>query len=180
MKSSSVFAWVSLGSNHDRHFQISRALDELAERFGSLIVSEVYETQPVGIQVKECAPFYNLIAGFETHLSPGELNRIFKIIEGDAKYLLPEDQSVYVRALDLDLVTHGDAYGCIEGVELPYRQLFKHDFVLLPLAELAPDELAPGRPETFAQLWKQHAHPEQSMHKVDFTWQNQQISWATN
>lgn len=176
--SSSVFAWVSLGSNHDRHFQITRALDALEQRFGSLTVSEVYETQPVGIHVKECAPFYNLVAGFYTDLPPGELNRFFKKIEGDAKYLMPEDKSIYVRALDLDLVTHGQATGLVDGIELPYRQLFKHDFVLLPLAQLVPNDPVPGRTETYAELWQQHAHPEQQMHKVNFTWQNQQISAA--
>jgi len=180
MTSCQVFAWVSLGSNHDRHFQINRALNELAKRFGELTLSAVYETQPVGIKVKECAPFYNLVAGFHTSLSPGELNRVFKMIEGDAKYLMPEDKSIYVRALDLDLITHGDKSGVIEGVELPYRQLFKHDFVLLPLAELVPDDLAPGISQTYAQLWQEHAHPEQKMQRVNFTWKNRQISLANN
>jgi len=178
MNPSQVFAWVSLGSNHDRHFQISRALDELAERFGELTLSTVYETQPVGIKVKECAPFYNLVAGFNTSLPPGELNQVFKQIEGDTKYLLPEDKSIYVRALDLDLVTHGDKSGTFEGVKLPYPQLFKHDFVLLPLAKLAPEDLAPGTSQTYAQLWQEHAHSEQKMQTVDFTWQGRQISSA--
>ncbi|SFC14599.1 2-amino-4-hydroxy-6-hydroxymethyldihydropteridinediphosphokinase [Marinospirillum celere] len=180
MTAETVFAWVSLGSNHDRHFQIGRALDELAERFGKLTISAIYETQPVGIQVEKCAPFYNLVAGFYTQLSPGELNREFKKIEGDAKYILPADKSVYIRSLDLDLVTYGQVTGLVEGVELPYRQLFKHDFVLLPLAELAPEELAPGTDKTYAELWQEHAHPEQQMQRVNFTWQGRQISAASS
>lgn len=180
MNTPQVFAWVSLGSNHDRHFQISRALDELAQRFGELTLSAVYETQPVGIKVKECAPFYNLMAGFYTSLSPGELNQVFKIIEGDAKYLLPDDKSIYVRALDLDLVTHGDKTGVIEGLTLPYPQLFKHDFVLLPLAELVPNDRPPGSLQTYAQLWQEHAHEEQEMQQVNFTWNNRQISFANS
>lgn len=180
MTTSAVFAWVSLGSNHERHFQISRALDELQAHFGRLTISNVYETQPVGIQVEQCAPFFNLVAGFSTQLSPGELNSLFKTIEGDAKYIMPADKSVYIRALDLDLVTYGEATGVVEGVELPYRHLFKHDFVLLPLAELTPDTKAPGSQKTYAQLWQEHAHPEQQMNKVDFTWQGLQISRANS
>ena len=178
MNSERVFAWVSLGSNHDRHYQISRALDALAERFGELHLSSVYETRPVGIKARKCAPFYNLIAGFYTCLSPGHLNREFKAIEGKARYLQPEDQSVYIRALDLDLVTHGEATGLIEGIQLPYKQLFKHDFVLFPLAELSPDQAAPGSDKTWLQLWQEHAHPDQPMRRVDFTWQGRQISSA--
>ncbi len=173
-----VFAWVSLGSNHDRHFHISHALDALAAQFGELHISAVYETQPVGIQAKVCAPFYNLVAGFYTQLSPGQLNIAFKSIEGESKYLLPEDQSIYVRALDLDLVTYGQAKGLVDGIELPYKHLFKHDFVLRPLAELAPHEQAPGLKKNWSQLWAEHAHPEQQMRRVDFTWQSQVISSA--
>jgi len=98
-----VYCWVSLGSNHERHYQISRALQALKSEFGELRVSQVYETQPVGIKVKSCAPFYNLVAGFYTVLKPGELNALLKRIEGNEKYLMPEDKSIYVRALDLDI-----------------------------------------------------------------------------
>ncbi|WP_114418121.1 2-amino-4-hydroxy-6-hydroxymethyldihydropteridine diphosphokinase [Marinospirillum perlucidum] len=180
MSSSDVFVWVSLGSNHDRDHQIARALDELYQRFGELVISRIYETQPVGLKVKHCAPFYNLIAGFFTSLPPGELNRHLKEIEGDTKYLCPEDKSIYARALDLDLVAHGDKEGQFEGVQLPYKQLLKHDFVLRPLAELAPHEQAPGQELSWSQLWQKHAHPEQKMQAVDFTWRGRQISSAIN
>lgn len=176
MNSAPVFCWISLGSNHDRHQQISRALDALHKAFGTLIISQIYETQPVGLKVARCAPFYNLVAGFFTQLQPSQLNSFLKSVEAQQKYLLPEDRSIYVRALDLDLVTWGDACVELDGLRLPYKDLLKHDFVLRPLAELAPEQLAPGYNLSYQQLWQTHAHPEQQMRAVDFTWQGQQIS----
>lgn len=177
MNQTSVFCWVSLGSNHDRHQQISRALDALHEKFGALLISQIYETQPVGLKVTRCAPFYNLVAGFFTQLPPAELNLFLKSVEGEQKYLLPADHSTYVRALDLDLITWGDACGIVDGVYLPYKDLLKHDFVLRPLAELAPEQTAPGYAASYQQLWQKNQHPEQQMQAVDFTWQGKKISF---
>lgn len=165
-----VYCWVSLGSNHERHYQISRALQALQAEFGRLRVSQVYETQPVGIKVKRCAPFYNLVAGFYTLLKPGELNALLKSIEGNEKYLMPEDQSIYVRALDLDIISWGDANGLIDGVQLPYPDLLKHDFVLLPMAELTPNQKPIGYSLTYSELWQKYAHAEQLLKPVELTW----------
>ncbi|MFK7160479.1 2-amino-4-hydroxy-6-hydroxymethyldihydropteridine diphosphokinase [Marinospirillum sp. MEB164] len=174
---SQVRAWVSLGSNHERHFQIGRALDALQAAFGPLIVSRVYETQPVGIKVEQCAPFYNLVAGFMTQQTPDQLQRFFKSLEADTKYLMPEDRSIYVRALDLDLISWGDFQGdyplddqAQRQLRLPYPQLLKHDFVLRPLAELIPNESPAGYQQSYAELWSAHAHTEQVMRPVTFTW----------
>lgn len=167
-----VYAWVSLGSNHQRHYQLSRALQALQAEFGELRVSQVFETLPVGIKVKCCAPFYNLVAGFSTHLSPGQLNALLKRIEGNEKYLMPEDKSVYVRALDLDIISWGEASGHVEGVQLPYPDLLKHDFVLLPMAELEPFQKPAGFQQTYLELWQAHAHAEQQLKPVDLAWQN--------
>ncbi|SFX24651.1 2-amino-4-hydroxy-6-hydroxymethyldihydropteridine diphosphokinase [Marinospirillum alkaliphilum] len=179
MTDSQVQVWISLGSNHDRHHQISRALDGLHQAFGELTISQVYETQPVGLKVKKCAPFYNLVAGFYTQLQPGELNAFLKQLEAGEKYLRPTDQSTYVRALDLDILLWGEASGNHDGLQLPYKDLLKHDFVLRPMAELAPNLCPPGSQQTFLQLWQTHQHPDQLMQAVDFTWQGRQISFKT-
>lgn len=167
-------AWVSLGSNHERHFQIRRALDALHATFGSLKISEVYETEPVGIAVRSCAPFYNLMVGLMTEATPTQLQCFFKTLEANTRYQLPADRSIYIRALDLDLISWGRFNGDYpldnaNILRLPSPQLFKHDFVLRPLAELAPDECPPGYTQTYAQLWAQYAHPEQKMHAVSFS-----------
>ncbi|HKM14961.1 MAG TPA: 2-amino-4-hydroxy-6-hydroxymethyldihydropteridine diphosphokinase [Marinospirillum sp.] len=165
-----VYCWISLGSNYERHHQISRALQALQTDFGELRVSRIFETQPVGIKVKSCAPFYNLVAGFYTNLKPSELNARLKKIEGNEKYLLPEDQSIYVRALDLDIINWDNLSGLVDGVQLPYPDLLKHDFVLLPMAELEPNQRPAGYQQTYLELWQAHAHTDQVIKPVDFTW----------
>lgn len=165
-----VYCWISLGSNYQRHHQLSRALQALQADFGELRVSRVFETQPVGIKVKSCAPFYNLVAGFYTTLNPSELNALLKKIEGDEKYFMPKDQSVYVRALDLDIISWDNLSGLVDGVQLPYPDLLKHDFVLLPMAELEPNQRPAGYQQTYLALWQAHAHPDQIMKPVVFTW----------
>lgn len=165
-----VYSWISLGSNHERHYQLSRALQALETDFGELRVSRVFETQPVGIKARQCAPFYNLVAGFYTSLKPSELNALLKRIEGNEKYLMPEDHSIYVRALDLDIISWDNTGGLIDDVQLPYPDLLKHDFVLLPMAELEPHERPAGYTQSYLELWQQHAHAEQIMKPVEFTW----------
>lgn len=166
-----IQCWVSLGSNFQPQEQLHRALTELERNFGSLKLSQAYKTQPVGIKAKQCAPFYNLAVGFYTELQPVAVNKVLKSIEADTVYLMPADASVYVRALDLDIISWGDLAGCIEGINLPYPDLLKHDFVLLPMAELAPQECPPGYAQTYADLWRTHAHPEQPMQTIDLAWQ---------
>ena len=52
--------YLSLGSNIDRRQYICAALDALAENFGELDISSVYESESVGF---EGDSFYNLVVG---------------------------------------------------------------------------------------------------------------------
>ena len=56
--------YLSLGSNIDRHRRIMRRLDALAEGFGELSISSVYESESVGF---EGDSFYNLVVGITLH-----------------------------------------------------------------------------------------------------------------
>jgi 2-amino-4-hydroxy-6-hydroxymethyldihydropteridine diphosphokinase len=47
------------------------------------------------------------------------------------------------RAIDLDLLLHGDARVLKEGVEVPHPRLHLRRFVLVPLVEIAPDVVHP-------------------------------------
>jgi len=56
------------------------------------------------------------------------------------------------RSLDLDLLLFDDLALSSEKLELPHPGLASRRFVLAPLAELAPDLVAPGQTRTIAQL----------------------------
>ena len=56
---------ISVGSNVERERHVPAALRQLAEQFGELVVSPVYEAQAVGF---DGAPFFNLVVGVDTEL----------------------------------------------------------------------------------------------------------------
>ena len=143
--------WVSMGSNIERERHIPAALADLRETFGELDVSPVYETEAVGFKGDA---FFNLVAGFHTELVPQELHRILREIEarhgrerGGAKFA--------ARTLDLDLLTYGDAITDQGGKSLPRDEILRYAFVLAPLADVAADEIHPGRGESYRGLWEQ-------------------------
>ena len=70
--------YLSLGSNIERHLHIGAALDALAENFGELQISSVYESESVGF---EGDSFYNLVVGIRSDLRVGQISRILKGIE---------------------------------------------------------------------------------------------------
>ena len=69
--------YLSLGSNIEREQHIGAALDALADCFGALEISRVYESVAVGF---EGDSFYNLVVGINSDLSVGEITKILKHI----------------------------------------------------------------------------------------------------
>ena len=70
--------YLSLGSNIDRTLRICAALDALAENFGDLTLSSVYESDSVGFKGDN---FYNLVVAIKSEMSVGEISFILKEIE---------------------------------------------------------------------------------------------------
>ncbi len=140
---------LSLGSNIDRDFHLTAALDALRDLFGDIDLSPVYESKAVGF---EGDAFYNLVVAVRTALPLSELNDCLKRIEDDCG----RDRSqprFSSRTLDIDVLTYGSLYGVHEGVSLPRDEVWKHAFVLKPLADLRPDEAVPGHAMTWQELW---------------------------
>lgn len=167
----SVEVYISIGSNIDREHYITAALDALAEQFGELVVSSVYESEAVGFDGE---PFFNLVVAIRTDCSVAQLSRLFKRIEADngRRRDVPKFSS---RTLDLDILTYGDSVGTIDGVELPRGEILKNAFVLLPLAEIAPDQRHPLTGETYRQLWQAYDR-DQKLWVVPFQWRGEAIS----
>lgn len=146
--------FVSIGSNVDRERHVCAALKALEQQFGSLVVSPVYETAAVGF---DGAPFYNLVAGFDTDWPVARLTAWLRELEA-ANGRVREAAKFSDRSLDVDLLTYGDAVGVIDGVQLPREEIGRYAFVLKPLADMAPEACLPGTRQTYAALWA--AHPE--------------------
>lgn len=165
--------YVSIGSNQDKVRYIRASLDALHAEFGDLLLSSVYESEAVGFEGDN---FYNLVAGFITELSVGELSRRLKAIE-DNNGRCRKGPKFSGRTLDIDILTYDVLSGDCEGVQLPRDEIVKNAFVLLPLAEIAPDTLHPVLKTTYAEMWQGYSH-NQHLWSVDFDWSGHRISKA--
>lgn len=163
--------YIGIGSNIEREKHILAALDALQRWFSTLILSSVYESEAVGF---DGSPFYNLVVGIDTQQSVAELSASFKQLEADngRRRDVPKFSG---RTLDLDILTYDDQVGTIGGVELPRGEILKNAFVLLPLAEIAPDQLHPVLKESYQSLWQAYDR-DQKLWPVNFSWQGRQIS----
>ena len=122
---------IGVGSNADPERNVRFALAELERRFGMLRRSSVYRGKAAGGQG---ADYLNLVAAVHTRLPVDAVREELRTIEALAAR---SRSDAAVCALDLDLLT----YGCRVDAErrLPRPGLFTAPFVLVPLAELAPE-----------------------------------------
>lgn len=162
-----ALVYLSLGSNIDRKRHISAALDALAERFGSLEISTVYESVAVGF---EGDSFYNLVVGINSDLAVGEIAKILKHIE-DCNGRDRSAPKFGPRSLDIDILTVDNLAGEIDGIKLPRNEVLKNAFVLQPLAELADDMIHPLTHKTIGQHWQEFDKTSQDLWPVKFDWQ---------
>jgi 2-amino-4-hydroxy-6-hydroxymethyldihydropteridine diphosphokinase len=132
-------AFVALGGNlGDTRTILQQALDALGMLPGTRLVaqSRFYRTPPWGLH--EQPAFLNAAAELDTVLGPHELLDALLRIERDAGRVR-DGERWGPRTLDLDLL-HMDGLALHdERLTLPHPRIAERAFVLLPLAELAPD-----------------------------------------
>ena len=110
--------------------------------------SSIYETAPWGYANQP--QFLNCVLEVETGLSPNELLRFVKGLEAD---MGREPSSRYgPRIIDLDILLYGDLTVQQPELQIPHPRLHQRAFVLIPLAELAPDLIHPTLSITIGQL----------------------------
>ena len=137
-------AYVALGSNlDDPRAQVGRAFDALARLPDTRLVarSPSYRSPPLGPVSQP--DFANAVAGLLTQLAPRALLDALKSLEA----ALGREAPVVrwgPRRIDLDLLVHGAARVEEPGLSVPHPGLAERAFVLLPLADVAPDLEVPG------------------------------------
>lgn len=166
---------VSIGSNIERDRHVRTCLDALAETFGDLAVSRVFESEPVGFE--DGRNFYNLVAAFDSDWSVGELQAWCKRLEF-ANGRRKDSPKFSPRTLDIDLLTVGELTGEHDGVALPRDEIHHHAFVLQPMAELLPEVRHPESGETYAARWASFEAGDQRLWAVEFRWAGRLISRA--
>jgi 2-amino-4-hydroxy-6-hydroxymethyldihydropteridine diphosphokinase len=137
-------AYVGVGSNLDGpRVQVQGALAALGRiRDSGLVVSSpLYRTVPLGEVAQP--PFVNAVAGLLTRLSPEELLAELRGLERELGREPPRERWG-PRVIDLDLLVQGGETRATDALTLPHPGIAERDFVLYPLADIAPDLEVPG------------------------------------
>jgi 2-amino-4-hydroxy-6-hydroxymethyldihydropteridine diphosphokinase len=136
-------AFVGLGANLENPLQqVRQAISELdaIEHTRVLVASSLYRSAPVGYA--DQPDFINAVAKVQTRLSPHELLDALHVIEN--RHGRRRSVRNAPRTLDLDLLLYGMLVVDEDGLTLPHPRMHERAFVLLPLAEIAPEALLPG------------------------------------
>lgn len=131
-------AYIALGSNlRDPVQEVRQAMVELGTLPGTRVVrpSSLYRTAPLGYD--DQPDFINAVAEIETSLEPVALLRAILALETQHGRERPFTNAP--RVLDLDLLLYDQVSMNSQELTLPHPRMHERGFVLLPLAEIAPD-----------------------------------------
>lgn len=134
----SARAFVALGSNlGQRRATLESAVEALRATAGVSVVrvSSWIETEPVG-GPRDQPRFLNGVVELETQLEPRELLARLQELEQAANRVRSVRDGP--RTLDLDLLLHGESRSQTPELALPHPRMEQREFVLAPLAEIAP------------------------------------------
>lgn len=128
--------YLSLGSNlGDRAANLRAAIRSLAgAKLNVLKVSSFYETEPVGYLDQPW--FLNCVVEGESHRQPIELLDAFRSLEMVFHSKKPFRNGP--RILDIDILLYGELSLNIPELQIPHPRMLERKFVLVPLAEIAP------------------------------------------
>jgi 2-amino-4-hydroxy-6-hydroxymethyldihydropteridine diphosphokinase len=138
-----TIAWIGLGANLGKpEAEIARAFAELGglPQTQLLARSRLYRTKPWGPVAQ--ADFVNAVAALETALAAQAL--LNELLAIEARHGRERRERWGPRILDLDLLLYGRERIVSERLHVPHPRMSERAFVLVPLAELAPELDIPG------------------------------------
>lgn len=163
--SRSVTAYVGVGSNlGDREATIASAIAMLGSHPEIRVVrcSALIETDPVGPPQPR---YVNGAVAVDTTLSASGLLQELLRIERELGRVRDPAVRMGPRTVDLDLLLYGDMVIDEPGLAVPHPRMPERAFVLIPLAEIAPNAVNPRSGRTVGSLVRDlvPAHPVSSV-----------------
>ena len=143
--------YLSLGSNlGDRECNLEESARQISEFAVIKKSSSIYETEPWGL--KDQPRFLNQVILVETKLAPKELLLHMKTIE--QKMGRKKTVRYGPRLIDLDILFYDDLIMKTPDLIIPHPHITERAFVLVPLAEIAPNMIHSQPNKTIRELLK--------------------------
>ncbi len=136
--SSPVSCYIAFGSNLENPAaQVSAALEHIAQLPGTRLIKTSASYRSTAIGPGDQPDYINGVAQIETTLSPQRLLTELQAIESGQGRRRRERWAA--RTIDLDILLYGEHCVNEADLKIPHPRMHDRNFVLLPLAELAPD-----------------------------------------
>ena len=143
---------LGIGSNlGDRRANTAEAIEKVSALPGTRVVraSSLYESEPLG---NAKTWFVNSVIEVETELGPEALLEKLKAIEEAMGRKRVKGKRWGSRIIDLDILLFDQDVVDKRTLKIPHPEMHKRRFVLLPLAELAPQVVHPQLGQTVSTM----------------------------
>jgi 2-amino-4-hydroxy-6-hydroxymethyldihydropteridine diphosphokinase len=143
-----MIAYIGIGANlGDASANVDDALARLAALARLVASSSKYSTKPIDSSGDD---YINAVACIDTQLDAPALLAALHAIELAHGRERPYRNAP--RTLDLDILLYGDQVIDLPSLHVPHPRMLERAFVLVPLLEIAPDVVVPGRGAAHAFL----------------------------
>jgi 2-amino-4-hydroxy-6-hydroxymethyldihydropteridine diphosphokinase len=140
--------YLGLGSNlGNRQENLDQALKLLSQRMQMGKISSIYDTEPLGNTNQP--RFLNLVCEVRTRLTPEGL---LTMVKGLELMMGRHSRTGEPRVIDVDILLYGDSVIQTKDLEIPHPKMAERQFVLVPLAEIAPDAVHPVTKKTIKEM----------------------------